>query len=58
MECKVTVSAFTAVEADTLEAAIEAVKGRRVVLGGVFADDESEWVIDEADGSPEDISGA
>ena len=55
--CRVTVSAYTEVESDTLEKAIEEAAGRAVVLGGISSGaypDES-WIIEDADGSPENI---
>jgi hypothetical protein len=52
LTCQVTVSAYTEVEADTLEEAIEEAKAREVVLEGPGsrADVTQQWVIDEADG--------
>jgi hypothetical protein len=53
----VTVSAYTEVEADTLEEAIKISERRDVVLGGPGSGaypDES-WIIDDADGAPTDI---
>ena len=57
LSCAVTVSAYTTVEAATLEEAIEIAEGRNVVLGGPGcgeSEDES-WIIEDADGSPTDI---
>ena len=57
LSCSVTVSAYTTVEAETLEKAIQIAEGRQVVLGGPGcgeSEDES-WIIEEADGSPADI---
>ena len=53
----VTVSAYTEVEADSLEDAIDIASSREVVLGGTQsgADESEEWVIDDADGIPMDI---
>lgn len=55
--CKVTVSAYTEIEAETLEDAIAIGKSRQVVIGGTGTGalpDES-WLITEADGMPCDI---
>lgn len=53
----VTCTAFTLVEAETAEDAIKIAKDRGVVLGGVGsgADSSDTFVIDEADGEPENI---
>lgn len=59
LSAKVTVSAFTKVEADSLEEAIKIAHGREVVIGGLHSgtcDDES-WIIDDADGEAFDITG-
>lgn len=55
--CSVTVSAYTLVEAGTLEEAIELSSGRMTVIGGINSDESEEesWIIEEADGTPEDI---
>lgn len=55
--CHVTVSAYTEVEADTLEQAIEQADGREVVIGGLGSgtDPQEQWVIEDADGVPFDI---
>lgn len=60
LSAKVTCSIFTTVEAETLDDAIEEAEGRSIVLGGVGsgADEESEWVLEEADGMPENIGKA
>lgn len=57
---KVTVSAYTEIEADSLHDAIEIGKGREVVLGGLHSgtDDSEQWIIDEADGEATDIEVA
>jgi len=57
LACKVTVSAFTEVEAYTLEAAMALAASRDVVLAdvGSGAQPEDAWVIEEADGTPFDI---
>jgi hypothetical protein len=59
LNCVVTVSAYTIVEADTLEDAIEQAGERTVELGfdGSGNDPENVWCIEEADGIPEDITG-
>lgn len=54
---KVTVSAYTEVEADTEEEARAEAESRDVVIGGLASGNEPDesWVIDDADGTPEDI---
>lgn len=57
MQCFVTVSAYTEVEADSKEEAMEIARDRAVEIGGNGSGqypDES-WIIDDADGSPVDI---
>jgi hypothetical protein len=53
----VTVSAFTIVEADTLEAALVKAEDRPVTIGGVNSGESrwESWIIDEADGDAQDI---
>jgi hypothetical protein len=53
----VTVTTWTDVEAETLEDAIEISKGRDVVIGGLHtgSDPMESWIIDDGDGSPENI---
>jgi hypothetical protein len=53
----VTCSAFTLVEADTPEAALEIANGRGVMLGGIGsgADPKDTFVIEDADGEPDNI---
>lgn len=59
LSCFVTVSAYTTVEADSLEEAIAAAKEREVVIGGRGGEDQNEeWIIDDADGSPSEIHEA
>ena len=55
--CKVTVSASTEVEADTLEEATEEAVGRDVVIGGLNSGTckSESWLIEDADGSPDGI---
>jgi hypothetical protein len=57
LSADVTVSAFTIVEADTLEAAIAIAEDRAAVIGGIgTGEDENEnWIIEEADGLPKNI---
>jgi hypothetical protein len=57
LSAEITVSAYTAIEADSLEEAIALAESRSVVLGGVGsgADGRREWVIDDADGMPVNI---
>ena len=54
---KVTVSTYTEVDADTEEEARAEAKVRDVVLGGLHSGNEpcESWIIDDADGTPEDI---
>ncbi len=57
LTCDVTVSAFTIVEADTLQEAIEIAEDRTPVIGGIGTGEDSDenWVIEEADGLPKNI---
>ena len=51
------VSAYTTVEADTEEEALEIAERREPVIGGRtsgFSDDEH-WIVEEADGTPTNI---
>lgn len=52
--CQVTVSAFTEVEAETLEAAMEEAASRQVIVGGINSGalSREEWIINEPDGEP------
>lgn len=54
----VTVSAYTEIEADTLEKAFEEADSREVVFGGMgaYSDSNEMWVVDEIDGIPEEIT--
>lgn len=56
----VTVSATTTVRAKTLEEAIELAGNRSVAIGGIHSgvDENDTWVIEEADGEPENIHEA
>lgn len=56
--CVVTVSAFTVVEADTLEEAEEIAKARDAAIGGNGSGiDETEYfIIEDCDGSPREIT--
>lgn len=55
--CEVTVSAYTTVEADTLEQAIALADDRQMVTGGIGsgADEDEQWIVDEIDGAPQNI---
>ena len=55
----VTVSAYTVVEADSLEEAIAISEERDVVIGGPITGNSEKdvWIIDDADGCPTDIHG-
>lgn len=59
LSCTVTVSAYTTVEADSLEAAIEAANDRPVELhfNGSGTDSNEVWCVEEADGEPENVTG-
>lgn len=54
---KVTVSAYTEVEADTETAAREEAESRDVAIGGLHSGNypTESWIIDDADGVPVDI---
>ncbi len=54
---EVTVSAYTIVEADTLEDAIEQAEERDAVIGGLHSGEQAEesWIIETADGSATNI---
>lgn len=57
LNCHVTVSAYTEVEAESLEDAMKIAAKREVSLGGPGSGaypDES-WVIEDADGAPQNI---
>lgn len=59
LSCIVTVSAYTIVEADSLEEAIEKAKVRSVELhfNGSGTDPDEVWCIEDADGEPENVTG-
>ena len=54
LTASVTVSCYTTVEATSEEEAIELASGREVELEGRDYQ-ESSWIVEEADGTPEDI---
>jgi hypothetical protein len=58
LSCHVTVSAYTTVEADSLEDAIEEASGRSVELhfNGSGTDPNDVWCVEEADGDPENVT--
>lgn len=58
LSCKVTVSAYTEVQANTLEEAIEIAGRRDVQIGGIASgnDPDESWIIEEADGAPDEIT--
>lgn len=60
LSAAVTVSAYTTVEADTLEKAIEIAEGREAAIGGMGTGVNAldSWVIDDADGMPMEIAEA
>lgn len=57
----ITVTAYTEVEADTIEKAREIAAGRSAVIGGPMSgyDASEHWIIDDADGevSHDEIGG-
>lgn len=57
MQCMVTVSAYTEVEADSEEEAMEIARRREVEIGGNGSGQypDEVWIIDDADGSPVNI---
>jgi hypothetical protein len=55
LAAQVTVSAYTTVEAKTLDDAIAQAINRTVHLPGSGYTEGLYWMIDEADGSPDDI---
>lgn len=57
MQCAVTVSAYTEVEAASEEEAFEIANSRVVEIGGNGSGQypDEVWIIDDADGSPIDI---
>ncbi|APW37668.1 hypothetical protein RD110_11070 [Rhodoferax koreense] len=55
LEAKVTISARTVVEADTLEAAIKIAAGRATASWEPSLNDEEVWICDDVDGTPFDI---
>jgi len=59
LTCAVTVSAWTEVEAESLEAAIEEAQDRSVELdfNGAGVNALEAWLVDECDGSPTNIEG-
>jgi Mrp family chromosome partitioning ATPase len=59
LSAAVTVSAYTVVEAETLEEAIDLSQERNPVIGGPQsgADENESWIIEDADGEATDIAG-
>jgi hypothetical protein len=59
LSCAVTVSAYTIVEAETLAEAIVIAERRDVLIGGNNSgtSPEESWIIEEADGAPQNING-
>lgn len=60
LSATVGVSAYTIVDAETLTEAIKIANGRVAVLGGTGSgsDETEDWIIEDADGSPQDIHDA
>ena len=57
LSAAVTVSAYTEVEAESLEEAIEIAEDRDCVIGGIGTGSlpSESWIIEEADGMAQDI---
>lgn len=58
LHAKVTVSTYTEVEADSAEEALRIAGERDAVIGGIGSGaypDES-WIVDDIDGTPEEIT--
>lgn len=58
LAAKVTVSAYTTVEADSLEEAIKLASSRHVALESSGELSSETWIVEEADGSAEGITEA
>ena len=60
LSAEVTVSAQTVVYANSLEEAITEASGRLVVIGGLHSgeDEEENWIIEDADGSAQNVHEA
>ena len=60
LSAEVTVSAQTVVRAESLKDAIAEASGRLVVLGGPHSgeDEEEKWIIEDADGSAQNVHEA
>lgn len=56
LDAKVTVSASTVIEAESLNQAMEMAKNRSVVFWQPGEDYAESWVCDDADGAPFDIT--
>jgi hypothetical protein len=57
LNCHVTVSAYTEVQAETLDDAMKIAATRDVVIGGTGTGNEPDeaWIIEDADGAPVDV---
>lgn len=56
LACQVTVSAYTMVEAADLDEAVKIAEGRDVWFANeAGGEDDEAWVIEEVDGSPQNI---
>lgn len=55
--CHVTVSAYTEIDADTLEDAMAEAADREMAIGGNGSgmDADEYWIVDDIDGAPENI---
>lgn len=58
LTAKVTVSAYTTVEAETLEEAIKMASSRHAAFESTGEHPSETWIIEEADGLPEGIEEA
>lgn len=57
LSAEVTVSAYTIVEAETLDEAIQIARNREAAIGLLHTtnDPNEQWIIEEADGGPQNI---
>jgi O-glycosyl hydrolase len=58
LACRVVVSAYTEVEADSLDDAIEIAHCRSVHMHGYGHKENEAWIVDDMDGDPQQIEEA